>query len=431
MQPHAHIAALIEVLGEQLTIFSEKRHVPADGQLHRYFRQRRYMGSKDRAAVAERYYAILRHLATLHWWVERSALPYDARSLTLLYLALQEQQDLAALTALFSGKRYAPASLQHREQEAIAACHGASLFHQEMPEHVRLNVPAWLYDALRITYGDALHPLLEALQENAPLDIRVNTLKASRAEVIAALHEADIIAQPTPWSATGLRIAKRTSLFTHPAFTKGWFEVQDEGSQLVAQLVQAKKGDKVIDMCAGAGGKTLAIAATMHNKGRILAWDVSAHRLRDLPKRLKRAGIDNVQWRHIASTSDSWIKRHKASADWVLLDVPCSGTGTWRRNPDMKWRFQPAQLEELCIMQRDILQSAARLVAPGGRLVYATCSILEEENAQQVAWFLSQQPDFTKEIIASPLPLADGCLRSLPHLHQTDGFFAAILHKSR
>jgi 16S rRNA (cytosine967-C5)-methyltransferase len=242
---------------------------------------------------------------------------------------------------------------------------------------------------------------------------------------------------PTPVSDIGLRLTKRAPIFTSPAFKAGHFEVQDEGSQLVAALVSAKPGMKVIDFCAGTGGKTLAIAAQMENKGRILAWDSSAKRLGQIKERLRRAGVDNVQVHVLEHENDQFIKRHKDSADRVLVDAPCSGTGTWRRNPDLKWRFTPKDLEEVVAVQQRILQSAARLVRPGGQLVYATCSLLPCENQGQIEQFLKNISNFevvpVDKIWDKARPESSGAsapyLSLTPHQDGVDGFFAAVLER--
>jgi 16S rRNA (cytosine967-C5)-methyltransferase len=307
-----------------------------------------------------------------------------------------------------------------------------------MPEWMRLNVPEWCIDRFKGLYGDDTAAELNALNTEAPLDLRVNTLKSTREEVRQSLWGDGFDAQPTPYSPWGLRLDKRGALFNTKAFKNGWIEVQDEGSQLVALLSNAKPGEKVIDFCAGAGGKTLALAAMMQNKGRILAWDTSETRLEQSVKRLRRAGVDNVQRHALTSETDSFIKRHKDSADVVVIDAPCSGSGTWRRNPDLKWRFGERDLSEITAIQERILDSARRLVKKGGKLLYITCSLFEEENESQVKQFLIKYPEFT---LASPSEIwdNDACkklsgssqfLRLSPHSAGTDGFFAAILHKN-
>jgi 16S rRNA (cytosine967-C5)-methyltransferase len=298
-------------------------------------------------------------------------------------------------------------------------------------------MPEWLEPRLMHVFGDHLTDEMNALNESAPVDLRVNTIKCpDRSDLIMALDKLGYYGAPTPHSPLGVRLQKRLPVFDTQAFRDGWFEMQDEGSQIVAALVNAQAGEKVIDFCAGAGGKTLAIAAKMENRGRLLAWDVNEKRLNQIKKRLARAGVDNVILHAMDSENDQHIKRHKDSADWVLVDAPCSGSGTWRRNPHLKWRLSPADLAETVELQQRILKSAARLVKPGGRLVYATCSILPEENIEQVKTFIVDHPDFRVE------PLDEmwnkhtlqsegvgSCLQMTPYRDKTDGFFGAFIKR--
>jgi 16S rRNA (cytosine967-C5)-methyltransferase len=277
---------------------------------------------------------------------------------------------------------------------------------------------------------------MEALNAQAPIDLRANTLKClDAADLILALDVDGYHGVRTPISPLGVRLKKRLPAFNTQAFKDGKFEMQDEGSQLVSLLVEAKPGQKVIDFCAGAGGKTLAIAATMKNKGRILAWDISENRLSQMGKRLARAGVSTVQTHVLRDEADPFLKRHLKTADWVVVDAPCSGSGTWRRNPDLKWRFTLEDLQEIKQVQARILKSAARLVAPGGRLVYITCSLFPDENFWQVKQFLGGNPTFAveapNELWNKHTTLRDGitALALSPHQDGTDGFFAAILLK--
>jgi 16S rRNA (cytosine967-C5)-methyltransferase len=272
--------------------------------------------------------------------------------------------------------------------------------------------------------------------------LRVNSLKATRGEAIGALAESGIVAMPTKLSPLGLRVEGRPPLATLPSFRNGLIEVQDEGSQLVALLTGTRPGMRVVDFCAGAGGKTLAMAAQMRNKGHSVACDVLHGRIERAATRLNRAGVHNVERRGLISERDPWVKRHAGGFDRVLVDAPCSGVGTWRRNPDAKWRLSAQELGELVELQRRILASAARLVKPGGRLAYATCSLLPAENGAQVSWFLEQHPEFAALPIgrvwaetvgemaeAGDCPASDSALRLTPGMHGTDGFFVAILER--
>uniref|UniRef100_UPI002FE25DFC RsmB/NOP family class I SAM-dependent RNA methyltransferase n=1 Tax=Noviherbaspirillum sp. TaxID=1926288 RepID=UPI002FE25DFC len=307
-----------------------------------------------------------------------------------------------------------------------------------LPPALRANLPQWLYEKLRDRDGEeATLTLAEALNQPAPLDLRVNALKAKRDEVIAELATAPIQCEPTPYAPLGIRIHKKPALQNLPLFQSGAIEVQDEGSQLLAQIVAAKRGEMVVDFCAGAGGKTLALGAAMRNTGRLYAFDVSEKRLNKLKPRLARSGLSNVHPVVIAHENDAKIKRLSGKIDRVLVDAPCSGLGTLRRNPDMKWRQTPDALTELTAKQSAILASAARLVKPGGRLVYATCSLLDEENEAIVAGFIQANEGFTlvpmKDVLAEQKIALDmgEYLKLNPREHQTDGFFAAVFERSK
>ncbi|HEY1393676.1 MAG TPA: RsmB/NOP family class I SAM-dependent RNA methyltransferase, partial [Methylibium sp.] len=305
-----------------------------------------------------------------------------------------------------------------------------------LPEKLRHNLPDWLAAPLQASLGEEFWALVSSLNAPAPLDLRVNVLKAKREEVLAALQAEGIAAQPTPYSPWGLRVDGKPALNKLDVFTRGEVEVQDEGSQLLALLTDAKRGEMVVDFCAGAGGKTLALGAMMRNTGRLYAFDISGHRLDALKPRLARSGLSNVYPAQIAHERDERIKRLAGKIDRVLVDAPCSGLGTLRRNPDLKWRQSPQAIAELQAKQTAILGSAARLLKPGGRLVYATCSLLEAENEQIAAAFSESHADFAVrpaqelleqaklaragELVAGPY------LRLWPHRHQTDGFFAAV-----
>lgn len=429
MTPSARIAAVIELFAQWQQSVAGGARMPADALSARYFKQRRYIGSKDRTWIATLYYGMLRHMRALEWLAVQAGLTAPSpRHLCLIALRTLEAMEPQAIVALCDGSRHAPAALDASERKALSTVQPEHLgTHPQMPPDVRVGIPEWLHTRISAQYGaEEAQALLASLMEEAPVDVRANTLKTSRESLRDALRTEGIEAQPTAYTPHGLRLTRRAALTSTQVFRDGWCEVQDEGSQLVAALVEAQPSQRVIDFCAGAGGKTLAIAAQMQGKGGILAWDVQERRLADLPKRLKRAGAHNVRWQVITSESDQQIKRHKASADWVLVDAPCSGSGTWRRNPDLKWRTTPQDIEELVALQRRILDSAARLVKPGGHLVYATCSILEAENQSQAAAFLARHADWS----ATPFTLAgcdwpEGMMALLPHQHGTDGFFAA------
>jgi 16S rRNA (cytosine967-C5)-methyltransferase len=303
---------------------------------------------------------------------------------------------------------------------------------------LRANLPQWLFDKLVERDGEAATlELAEALNRPAPLDLRVNALKWKREDVIAELAKAPILCEPTPYAPLGIRVMKKPALQNLPLFKEGAIEVQDEGSQLLAQILGAKRGEMVVDFCAGAGGKTLALGAAMRNTGRLYAFDVSEKRLSKLKPRLARSGLSNVHPVVIAHENDAKVKRLVSKIDRVLVDAPCSGLGTLRRNPDMKWRQTPESIVELNAKQVSILASAARLLKPGGRLVYATCSLLDEENEAVAQQFLATHEGFElvpmKDILEEQkvaLEMQD-YLKLSPHIHHTDGFFAAVFERKK
>jgi len=429
MTPAARLQAAIEVLSA-----IEKSARPADSAAAAYFRDRRYIGAKDRRAIAERVWRVLRCQARLDWWVARFGAEAGSRARVLADLAVQGEP---VSPDLFRGPHSAwpPEPDETRMMERLREVH--SLFHHDMPPEVRGEYPTWIVPRLAALFGERLPDEMGAMRDEAPLDLRVNRLKATREQAIAALAAEGIAATPTPLSPLGLRLARRLPLVQVQAWRNGLIEVQDEGSQLVALLVGAAPGMAVVDYCAGAGGKTLALAAEMANKGRLVACDVAEWRVDRAGDRLRRAGVHNVTRRVISGEADKWIKRSAASFDRVLVDAPCTGTGTWRRNPDAKWQLGEADLLELVGRQRAILTSAARLVRPGGRLIHATCSLLPEENEGQVETFLADHPDFRlvplaqawAETLATACPVEGDSLRLSPLRHHTDGFFAAVLER--
>jgi len=395
---------------------------PADAILSRYFREHPKLGSRERNAVAEGVYAVLRNKLAYASFAESGHGP-AMRRLALLGLA-----DASAVDS-FGGLSAEEAAWLERI---------AQIDRNSLPLSLRANLPAWLLDKLVARDGEtAALQLADALNCPAPLDLRVNALKAKREDVIAELATAPILCLPTPYAPFGIRVVKKPALQNLPLFQNGTIEVQDEGSQLLAQILAAKRGEMVVDFCAGAGGKTLAIGAHMRNTGRLYAFDVSEKRLSKLKPRLARSGLSNVHPVVIAHENDAKVKRLAAKIDRVLVDAPCSGLGTLRRNPDMKWRQTPESVAELNAKQTAILSSASRLVKPGGRLVYATCSLLEEENEAVAVEFLSTHEDFVlvpmKDILLEQKILLEmhDYLKLLPHVHQTDGFFAAVFERRK
>ena len=427
MTPAARLGAAIELLGAIETAPAR----PADAVANDYFRSRRFIGSGDRRAVSERVWQVLRTRRRLGWWLRVEA--PGPRLLAGASLLL-EGWTLSGLVQSFSGGRFAPAMLSREEQAALARIEGHTPDHPDMPEAVRLEIPDWLLPRLQARFGPALAREMAALDGPAPLDLRVNTLKATREDARAALAAEGWKAEPTPFSPWGLRIQGRRPVTAGPAFQSGLVEIQDEGSQLVAVLADVRPGMRVADWCAGAGGKTLALAGAMQNRGQLLACDVSAARLDGAVRRLRRAGVHNVE-RHLVVAGDKWAKRRAGSFDRVLVDAPCTGTGTWRRNPDARLRLRESDLRELLPKQASILDAAQGLVRKAGRLVYATCSLLPEENEAQVTAFLARHPGFSlipaerAAALAPGLRGDDGFLSLTPAQHGTDGFFAAVMER--
>lgn len=430
MTPSSRLQATLELAHE---IDSAAR--PADSVASAWFRGRRDIGDRDRGRILELLYSLLRHHARLGWWLDGQGQKNAPRNRLLAWLVLEDGKTPEQVKGLFNGAKLAPARLSDREQALVARLQGHSIDHPAMPDEVRLECPSWAAGPMRRRFGTAFAKEMAALLKPAPLDLRVNPIRSTREAVLAALEELGVRAQASTLAPYGIRVNERLSLASLPMLKRGEVEIQDEGSQLVAMLVDAGPGERVVDFCAGAGGKTLAIAAQMANKGHVIACDVMEGRLKRAAERFRQAGLHNIQTRLLASETDRWVKRHKGGFDRVLVDAPCSGTGTWRRNPDARWRAQEELgLEGLVALQGRILASAARLVKPGGRLVYATCSMLPEENEEQVAAFLAAHSDFRVVPLSDAAP---GLSRSAhpdylsltPARHDTDGFFAAVMER--
>jgi 16S rRNA (cytosine967-C5)-methyltransferase len=388
--------------------------------LRAFFREHRELGQRDRAFVAELTFAVVRQLRLL----ETLAGGRQPRRLLLAALSVLEGRSTRQLEPL----------LRAGDSELLAQVRAAD--RASLPLPVQLSLPDWVWQRLLATHTEVdAAALARGLLEPAPLDLRVNTLRATREEVLERFAADGIDAAATPFSPTGVRLAEKPALQQHPLFLEGKVEVQDEASQLLTWLVAPRRREMVVDFCAGAGGKTLALGAAMRSEGRLYAFDTSKSRLANLAPRLKRSGLSNVHPQHIDSENDSRIKRLSEKIDRVLVDAPCTGLGTLRRNPDLKWRQSEPGLAELVVKQGAILAAAARLVKPGGRLVYATCSILPEEDDGVVAAFLSAHPQF-RPLHCGELLAAQGIaldtgehLRVYPHSHGMDGFFAAALER--
>ena len=432
MTPAARLSAAIEVIE---TI--EAGRIPAAQALKEWGIAHRFAGSGDRAAIAGLVWDMLRRWASSAYLMDDAS----ARGRALGMLKLERGLDAEKIAALCDGGRFAPAPLSETERRALDArtLEGA-------PPPVAGDYPEWLDPYLEQAFGADRVAEATAMASRAPLDLRVNSLKAKRDKVQAALSH--LGPKPTPFSPLGLRIelsadARNPGIQAEEAFIKGLVEVQDEGSQIAALFAAAKPGEQVIDLCAGAGGKTLALAAMMAGKGRLIATDRDKRQLAPIHERLSRAGVHNAEVRAPKGEADP-LADIKASADLVLIDAPCTGTGTWRRNPDAKWRMRPGALEIRLKDQAEVLDRAVTLVKPGGRIAYITCSVLPAENGEQIRSFLGRHPDFTlvppaetvtvlwdkaEDFAAAALQSPEGWLMT-PRRTATDGFFVSILRRT-
>ena len=431
MTPAARISAAIELIDA-----IDTQRVPAAKALKEWGTAHRYAGSGDRAAIAGLVWDVLRRRASSAWIMDDDT----PRARVLGMFKVERGMDADAIAALCHGGRFAPAPLSDAERVALATRSTT-----DAPPHIAGDYPEWLDAVLAEVFGDERAAEAAAMASRAPLDLRVNTLKAQRQKVLASTGHLGTM--PTPWSPFGLRIelgadARNPGIHAEEVFIKGAVEVQDEGSQLAALLSGAKPGEQVIDLCAGAGGKTLAVAAMMQGKGRLIATDHDKRQLAPIHERLSRAGVHNADVRTPKGAADP-LADISASADLVLIDAPCTGTGTWRRNPDAKWRIRPGALEVRLKDQIAVLDRAAGLVKPGGRIAYITCSVLPAENGAQVRAFLARHPEFSvvppqqtiaalgdkaADFAAASLLSAEGLLMT-PRRTGTDGFFVSVLHR--
>ena len=414
--------AQLDAIVHALTVILPAR-VPADSQLRQFFRDNKNLGQRDRALIADTVYAALRRRRMLEH-VTPGATPREIALATLVKLQGMGLSQIES--SLRDGEKTWLAALKARDLDAL-------------PLEMRADLPDWVIERLRKHMTDEqVLALARSLQQPAPLDLRVNTLKAPREGVLDRLDHDEIAAEPTRYSPVGVRLRDKPALNQHPMFLDGAVEVQDEGSQILGMLVEPRRGEMVVDFCAGAGGKTLQMGAAMGSSGRLYAFDVSDKRLANLGPRLKRSGLSNVFPQRIANENDAKVKRLRGKIDRVLVDAPCTGLGTLRRNPDLKFRHTAQSIAELNAKQRSILAAAASLVKPGGRLVYGTCSLLSEENEDIVSEFLAAHPEFTlvpavDVLKRQGIEIAETgeYLRLLPHIHDTDGFFAAVMERQK
>src|SRR3954464_10826095 len=432
MTPAARLSAAIELI-QTIDI----QRIPAAQALKEWGAVHRYAGSGDRAAISGLVWDVLRRRSSSAWLMDDDS----PRARVLGMLKLERGMDSEAIAALCDGGRFAPAPLGDGERAALRSRSTA-----DAPPHIAGDYPQWLDGALAAVFGEDRAMEAAAMASRAPLDLRVNTLKAARPKVLASTGH--LGTTPTRWSPTGLRIelgadARNPGIHAEEVFIKGAVEVQDEGSQLAALLSGARPGEQVIDLCAGAGGKTLALAAMMQGKGRLIATDRDKRPLAPIHGRLSRAGVHNADVRTPKGVDDT-LADIRASADLVLIDAPCTGTGTWRRNPDAKWRMRPGALEVRLKDQVEVLDRAAGLVKPGGRIAYVTCSVLPVENGEQVRAFVARHPEFSvvppsqtasalwdkaEGFAAAALESSEGWLMT-PRRTGTDGFFVSVLKKA-
>lgn len=431
MTPSARFAAAVELLG-----FIEAASTPADQQVTAYFRARRYAGSKDRRWVSEFVYRCLRRKGELDWFAETLALDAGSRTAGLLSLILFDKIDVGDIANDYFGGSHGLADLSAGEEQALAAA--SSLDTALIPPHAAANFPEWIADLLLAQYAEDAGPLMAAYQQRAPVTLRVNSLKTDREEAQRLLAADDIDVTPTTISPDGLILNSRRNISRHQLLDQGLAEMQDEAAQISARLADVQPGMQVVDYCAGGGGKSLALAALMQSQGKIQAFDINARRMRDIKSRSRRATTDIIE-PLVISGNDSDIELLEpliAQIPRVFVDAPCSGSGTWRRQPDQKWNLTAERLDELTALQQDILSRASMLVAPGGRLIYATCSIFNAENEIQVEAFLKQHPDY-KIVPVSKLWTEVGLsgsydaefLKLTPLDFGSDGFFTAVLEK--
>ena len=448
MRDGARAAAVISLL-EATAAAEQSEGLPADELLRQYLKTRRYIGAKDRRAITALFYRLLRRRARLRWWLTRKGIDATARGLFLAYLALEEQALDPA--TLFDGQGYSPAPMSEPEMAIHGALADAELSHPDQPLAVRLECPDWMIPLFAESFApEVLEAELAALMEEAPFDLRVNALKASREDVRAALVAEDLAPQETPLSPWGLRLARRVPLQDHELFRRGLIEPQDEGSQVIALLTGAHPGghpgaqpdiQRILDYCAGSGGKTLALAAMMQGKAELVAADLAPQRLARAAPRLSRAGVANAVLRPLPAPAG---ELPDAAFERVLVDASCSTTGAWRREPQARWRLTPQALTSYQTAQQNALRDAAAKVASGGRLIYATCSLLACENEDQVGAFLAGRPDFRQLRAADVWAEADEVyglapypgdagrdgLQLTPARHGCDGFFIAVLERS-
>ncbi|MCV6599617.1 MAG: RsmB/NOP family class I SAM-dependent RNA methyltransferase [Alphaproteobacteria bacterium] len=404
-------------------ILKDARVKPADKVISEYFRANKYIGSKDKKAILNRFYRILRNWFKILWLMERYSIQPSTFYFVLFDSALQQED----YKEIFDGGPYSFSRLNPETEKLYKNLKKQSLTSKEIPLQAKLECSNEYWELFKETFSNEedLNNELMAMQKEAPFDLRVNLIKTDRKDILNKIKEAS----PTPLSPVGIRMKKRININELSEFKNGEIEVQDEGSQLIALIVDAKPGEKIVDFCAGAGGKTLAMAATMKNKGRITACDIFEGKLKRAKQRFKRSDVQNTSTKLLDKTSKKWIHRNTEKMDKVLVDAPCSGSGTWRRNPDMK--IKPIDIKSITSTQLEILERASKLVKKNGFLYYATCSLFQEENQNVVNLFLEKHSDFElSEIKNEFVGENQGTFQSSPYRTNTDGFFVAKIKKN-
>lgn len=424
MQYKAHVQESIILLEKIL-----ETKAPADRIISFHFKQNRFIGSKDKASISSIVYDVLRNKSFLEFYLGAFSIEYTPRQYVIAYLRIIKKLSKKEINEIFDGSKYAPKRLTEKLYNFIKEVH--NLDTSSIKSFQKCNYPEWIESYLARSFGDKIEENMQAFNSQADLTIRANALKISREELQKELKNENIKTEFTKFSPYGLKVIGKANLFNSKAFKKGLFEVQDEGSQILAILADAKPKQRILDMCCGAGGKLLALGATMNNTGVLLGTDIHEKRLNESKKRIKRSGLSNASIKVISSENDKYLKRQAGKFDTVFVDAPCSGTGTWKRNPDSKWKLQEEFIQELTQTQASILQKASALVKPEGTLLYATCSILKEENDYQIDKFLSDNPNYELVDISIMHPsLTENKTLQLTSLeHGCDGFFAAILKK--
>lgn len=434
MQASSRIQAVIEILKKM-----ELAKQPMDNVVGDYMRGKRYIGSSDRSHITGLIYDMARAKAKIEWWIAKYKVEDNARNRVITALVFLEELEVKQIQELFDGDKYGPFKMDHNEKEFLGTLFGQEFEHKDMPLAVRCECPPEHEETLKKLWGDDFENEMMAMLEQATLDFRVNVGMLDRDGAIASLGKDKIKVEKTPYSPWGLRAQKKIFISQTRAFKKGHIDIQDEGSQLISYVCNAQPGMQVLDYCAGGGGKTLGLAGSTKGKGRIVAMDIDARRLDKAKPRLKRAwACDNVELRPLSEERNrKWLRRQKGTFDVTLIDVPCSGAGTWRRNPDMRWDNYGPKFEDLLSVQAEILDKVAHTVKVGGRLVYATCSLLPEENEKQIEAFLARNPSYKLLPLKEAWPKDEETkcpcdadyMRLTPYQHNTDGFFAAVLER--